>query len=67
LLDKIGDHPFRATGITTYLKNGGMLENAAAMANHAYGPTGGFALRRSQRLPLDEPECHLAVWSRYSS
>jgi hypothetical protein len=26
---------FRATGITAYLKNGGTLENAAAMANHA--------------------------------
>jgi hypothetical protein len=26
---------FRATGITAYLKNGGSLENAAAMANHA--------------------------------
>jgi len=32
---KIGRHTFRATGITAYLKNGGMLENAAAMANHA--------------------------------
>jgi integrase len=30
----IGNHTFRATGITTYLKNGGTLENAAAMANH---------------------------------
>jgi len=25
---QIGDHTFRATGITTYLKNGAMLENA---------------------------------------
>jgi site-specific recombinase XerD len=32
---KIGNHTFRATGITAYLKNGGTLENAAAMANHA--------------------------------
>jgi site-specific recombinase XerD len=31
----IGNHTFRATGITAYLKNGGTLENAAAMANHA--------------------------------
>jgi integrase len=30
----IGNHTFRATGITTYLKNGGTLENAAAMSNH---------------------------------
>ena len=32
---QIGSHTFRATGITAYLKNGGTLENAAAMANHA--------------------------------
>ena len=32
---RVGNHTFRATGITAYLKNGGTLENAAAMANHA--------------------------------
>jgi len=32
---KIGNHSFRAAGITAYLKNGGTLEKAAAMANHA--------------------------------
>jgi site-specific recombinase XerD len=32
---KIGNHTFRATGITIYLKAGGALENAAAMASHA--------------------------------
>jgi site-specific recombinase XerD len=32
---KIGNHSFRATGITAYLKNGGTLEMAASMANHA--------------------------------
>ena len=32
---KIGNHTFRTTGITTYLKNGGALKDAAAMANHA--------------------------------
>ena len=31
----IGNHSFRATGITVYLKNGGTLEKAAQMANHA--------------------------------
>src|SRR3546814_91769 len=31
----IGNHSFRATGITTYLKNGGTLETAATMANHS--------------------------------
>ena len=29
------NYAFRATLITAYLKNGGMLENAAAMAKHA--------------------------------
>jgi hypothetical protein len=32
---KLGNHSFRATRITAYLKNGGTLEKAAAMANHA--------------------------------
>ncbi|WP_222086318.1 hypothetical protein [Rhizobium leguminosarum] len=27
----VGNHTFRATGITAYLKNGGTLEKAAAM------------------------------------
>src|SRR6266478_153711 len=31
----VGNHTFRATGITTFLKTGGTLEGAAAMANHA--------------------------------
>jgi hypothetical protein len=31
---RLGNHRFRATGIA-YLKNGGTLEKAAAMANHA--------------------------------
>ena len=32
---KIGNHTFRATGITAYLKNGGTLEHAQTIANHA--------------------------------
>jgi hypothetical protein len=35
---QVGNHTFRATGITAYLKNGGSLENAAAMANHRPAP-----------------------------
>ena len=30
----IGNHTFRATGITAYLANGGALEHAQAMAAH---------------------------------
>ena len=33
--DKIGNHTFRATGVTAYLKNGGTIERAAQMANYA--------------------------------
>jgi len=32
---KVGNHSFRGTGITAYLENGGTMEKAAAMANHA--------------------------------
>ena len=30
---KLGNHSFRAAGITAYLNNGSTLEKAAAMAN----------------------------------
>jgi integrase len=39
---KIGNHSFRATGITEYLKNGGKLEVAQAMANHESARTTGL-------------------------
>ena len=53
---KIGNHTFRATGITAYLKNGGTLENAAAMANHASTRTTQLYDRRSDQVRLDEIE-----------
>lgn len=53
---KIGNHTFRATGITTYLKNGGTLENAAAMANHASTRTTQLYDRRHDDISLDEVE-----------
>jgi integrase len=53
---KIGNHTFRATGITSYLKNGGTLENAAAMANHASTRTTQLYDRRSDQVSLDEIE-----------
>jgi integrase len=34
ILAPIGNHSFRATGITAYLANGGTLEHAQAMAAH---------------------------------
>jgi len=52
----IGNHSFRATGITAYLKNGGSLENAAAMANHASTRTTQLYDRRRDEFTLDEIE-----------
>jgi integrase len=53
---KIGNHTFRATGITDYLKNGGTLEKAAAMANHSSTRTTQLYDRRSDEVSLDEVE-----------
>ena len=53
---KICNHTFRATGITAYLKNGGTLENAAAMANHASTRTTQLYDRRHDEISLDEVE-----------
>ncbi len=53
---KIGNHSFRATGITAYLKNGGTLEKAASMANHASTRTTQLYVRRRDEMSLDEVE-----------
>src|SRR6267154_1096501 len=53
---KLGNHSFRATGITAYLKNGGTLEKAAAMVNHASTRTTQLYDRRRDELSLDEVE-----------
>jgi integrase len=53
---KLGNHSFRATGITAYLKNGGTLEKTAAMANHASTRTTQLYDRRRDELSLDEVE-----------
>jgi len=56
IMTKIGNHSFRATGITAYLKNGGTLERAAIMANHASTRTTQLYDRRSDDITLDEVE-----------
>jgi len=53
---QIGNHSFRATGITAYLKNGGTLERAAAMANHASTRTTQLYDRRPDEVTLSEVE-----------
>jgi integrase len=52
---KISCHSFRATGITTYLQNGGKLEVAQAMAGHESARTGLYD-RRNDAVELDEVE-----------
>lgn len=53
---KIGNHTFRATGITAYLKNGGTLEHAQTIANHSSPRTTKLYDRRSDDISLDEVE-----------
>jgi integrase len=53
---KIGNHTFRTTGVTAYLKNGGTLEKAAQMANHASTRTTQLYDRRAEEVTLDEVE-----------
>lgn len=43
-------------GITAYLKNGGTLDKAAEMANHASTRTTQLYDRRREELSLDEVE-----------
>lgn len=53
---QIGNHTFRATGITAYLKNGGTIEIAAAMANHSSTKTTQLYDRRRDEISLGEVE-----------
>ena len=53
---KIGNHTFRATGITAYLKNSGKLEVAQHIANHESPRTTKLYDRRQDEISLDEIE-----------
>jgi site-specific recombinase XerD len=52
----IGNHTFRATGITAYLANGGALEHAQSMAAHESPRTTKLYDRTQERLTQDEVE-----------
>ena len=56
IMAPIGNHSFRATGITAYLANGGTLEHAQAMAAHESPRTTKLYDRTKERLTLDEIE-----------
>src|SRR5260370_18308077 len=49
-------HTFRATGITTYLENGGTLEHAQTIANHESPRTTNPYDRTREELSLEEIE-----------
>jgi site-specific recombinase XerD len=53
---KIGNHTFRATGITAYLKNAGKLEIAQQIAAHESPRTTKLYDRRQDEISLDEIE-----------
>lgn len=50
------NHSFRATGITTFLENGGSLESAQFIAGHADSRTTKLYDRRHQRATLEDLE-----------
>ena len=52
----IGNHRFRATGITAYLANGGALGHAQEMAAHESPRTTKLYNRTKERLTQDEVE-----------
>jgi site-specific recombinase XerD len=49
-------HPFRATGITAYLENGGTIENAQLIAAHESPRTTKLYDRTGDEITLDEVE-----------
>jgi integrase len=48
------NHTFRATGITTYLENGGTIEDARVMANHSSSTTTKLYDRTLDKAKADE-------------
>ena len=52
----IGNHSFRATGITAYLANGGTLEHAEEMAAHESPRTTKLYDRTQERRVLTQDE-----------
>ena len=56
LSPQIGCHTWRATGITSYLQNGGTLENAMRIACHESARTTKLYDRTSDEISLDEIE-----------
>jgi len=56
IFGEFSNHSFRATGITTFLENGGSLESAQFIAGHADSRTTKLYDRRHQRASLEDLE-----------
>jgi site-specific recombinase XerD len=56
IITALGCHTFRATGITVYLLNGGLLEYAQQMAAHESARTTKLYDRRADQVTLDQVE-----------
>jgi integrase len=56
LPDRVCCHTFRATGITAFRKNGGSIEHAQQIANHASPQTTRLYDRSGDEITLDEIE-----------
>jgi site-specific recombinase XerD len=56
IITRLGCHTFRATGITVYLLNGGLLEYAQQMAAHESTRTTKLYGRRNDQVTLDQVE-----------
>jgi site-specific recombinase XerD len=56
IVTELGCHSFRASGITVYLMNGGLLEHAQQMAGHESARTTKLYDRRNDKVTLDEVE-----------
>jgi site-specific recombinase XerD len=56
IITRLGCHTFRATGITVYLLNGGLLEYAQQMAAHEGARTTKLYDRRNDQVTLDQVE-----------
>ena len=56
IAEPIGNHSFRATGITNFLENGGTLEHAQDMAAHASPRTTRLYDRRKERITQAQVE-----------
>jgi integrase len=56
IITSIGCHTFRATGITVYLLNGGLLEYAQQMAAHESARTTKLYDRCNDQVTLDQVE-----------